>query len=241
MDPTHVTNRILAGDCIFIYNSHAIRVPHSWLAAHPGGDLAILHFVGRDATDEIDAYHGPETVRTILKYSIGILNRKWTPLLPPISLGWTFDTSSSTWYNAIKPTTSSLTLTDITPPPSPLSLEIQERHSAAYKKLHRQIIDAGLYDTPYLSGYGPEFIRYILLGGLSIVSYMKNWQITSAVFLGLMWHQVLFFAHDLGHMGVTHKWNYDRLIGTFIGDVIGGLSIGWWVQVSFDISPMRLY
>ena len=125
MDPSHVVERILAGECIFIYNFHVIRVPHSWLAVHPGGELSILHFVGRDATDEIDAYHGPEIVGTIVKYSIGILSQKWSPLLPPVSLGWSFETETKTWHNAIHHTTISLlTLADVTPPPSVLCPEV---------------------------------------------------------------------------------------------------------------------
>ncbi len=46
-----------------------------------------------------------------------------------------------------------------------------------------------------------------------------------------MWHQLMFFAHDLGHMVLTGDWTFDRLVSTFIADWIGGLSIGWWVDV----------
>jgi delta8-fatty-acid desaturase len=55
---------------------------------------------------------------------------------------------------------------------------------------------------------------------------------TSALFLGLLWHQLVFTVHDLGHMGVTGNWTYDRLIAISLADFIGGLSIGWWSQVS---------
>jgi len=50
------------------------------------------------------------------------------------------------------------------------------------------------------------------------------------VFLGLLWHQLTFTAHDLGHNGVTHNWVIDRILGVVIADLIGGLSIGWWVD-----------
>jgi hypothetical protein len=46
-----------------------------------------------------------------------------------------------------------------------------------------------------------------------------------------MWHQLVFTVHDLGHMGVTHNWTIDRLLAILIADFIGGLSIGWWVEV----------
>lgn len=48
-----VAARILAGDTLFVLHGELVRVPPSWLAAHPGGRLSILHYVGRDATDEV--------------------------------------------------------------------------------------------------------------------------------------------------------------------------------------------
>ncbi|OBZ79252.1 Delta(8)-fatty-acid desaturase [Grifola frondosa] len=51
-----------------------------------------------------------------------------------------------------------------------------------------------------------------------------------AISLGLFWHQLTFFAHDLGHMGVTHNWAIDRLVAIFVADFLGGMSIGWWVD-----------
>jgi len=45
-----------------------------------------------------------------------------------------------------------------------------------------------------------------------------------------MWHQLVFTVHDLGHMGVTHDWAWDRAMAIFCADFIGGLSIGWWVD-----------
>ncbi len=33
-------------------------------------------------------------------------------------------------------------------------------------------------------------------------------------------------------MGVTGNWNVDRLISIAVADFIGGLSVGWWVDVS---------
>jgi delta8-fatty-acid desaturase len=130
------------------------------------------------------------------------------------------------------------TLSDLVPPPTNLSLKVQAEHSAAYKVLHKRITDAGLYQTPYLTGYGPEVVRYLLLAALSAFAYYHNWLVTSAVFLGLVWHQLVFTAHDLGHMGVTHDWVWDRLLAIFLADLIGGLSIGWWVDVSPSVYPL---
>ncbi|KAL0069698.1 hypothetical protein AAF712_003358 [Marasmius tenuissimus] len=172
--------------------------------------------------------------------------KPWEPLLPPIAAGWV--QKEGKWLNQASkfhPEPSQIFLVskdsatldptaptklDITPPPPTLSLEVQHRHALEYKKLHQRIIDAGLYKTPYLSGYGPEFARYLALAALSVVAYRHQWFMLSALLLGLFWHQILFFAHDLGHMGVTHNWVVDRLIGTVIGNFLNGLSIGWWVN-----------
>lgn len=40
------------GDIIVIFQDYVLRL-NSWMANHPGGSLAILHMVGRDATNEI--------------------------------------------------------------------------------------------------------------------------------------------------------------------------------------------
>ncbi|ESK97903.1 delta 8-sphingolipid desaturase [Moniliophthora roreri MCA 2997] len=243
-----VVARILKGDHLIIYNHHVLNIPRFWLDAHPGGSLGLLHFVGRDATSEIDAYHPQETLKHVIKYSIGTISsdNPWEPLLPPIAAGWvrkdgkwlnkaaTFNPDSSQVLLVSKSSAalqnSAPTQDTITPPPSTLSLEVQHQHATAYKRLHKRVTDAGLYNTPYLTGYGPEFVRYVGLGLISAYAFRNNWVITSAVFLGLMWHQLMFFAHDLGHTGVTHNWTIDRLIAITVADFIGGLSIGWWVN-----------
>lgn len=39
-------------------------------------------------------------------------------------------------------------------------------------------------------------------------------------------------AHDLGHTGVTGDWWWDRVLGRVVAGWIGGLSLGWWCDVS---------
>lgn len=46
---------IAGGSKIVIFNQFVLKVD-PWLPYHPGGDTAILHMVGKDATDEIQAY-----------------------------------------------------------------------------------------------------------------------------------------------------------------------------------------
>lgn len=266
-----IAERILQGENLVIYRGQLLRVPHSWLQAHPGGGLAILHFVGRDATDEIDAFHAEPTLqKKVLNYVIGKVELEkggiWQPLTPPVATGWGWvrqegkDGKQGRWVREasvrtheddpslstseillVAPEKTSLSqsqpysqettpsIQTLIPPPSSLSLEEQTEYSKAFSDLHQRISDAGLYETPYWTGYGPEVLRYLTLITIAAVTYAYGWYMTSAVFIGLIWHQLSFLAHDLGHMGVTHSWVLDRILGIFIADFCGGLSIGWWV------------
>ena len=106
-----------------------------------------------------------------------------------------------------------------------------------YRELNEQIKTEGLYQCPYWA-YGIESMRYSLLFLASQYFLRKGWTLDgwwasgcymlSAVFLGCFWHQLTFTAHDAGHIGITHKYHVDSVIGIFIADFLGGLSIGWW-------------
>lgn len=276
---SEVAKRILAGDNLVIYRDTVIRVPPSWLKAHPGGALAILHYVGRDASDEIDVYHGESALKLVKKYTVGRIETSekegWKPLVPPFALGWIWKSDEAnpnsdpkwtrtadietnltergngnihfTEHNTARseillvekntsksasPDVSGPTLSSLEPPATLLSVDVQNRHAQAFKTLHQRVTDAGLYKTPYITGYGPEVVRYVALALASFVAYRHQWFLTSALSLGLLWHQLTFIVHDLGHMGVTHDWTSDRFMGVSIAAFMGGLSVGWWVDVS---------
>ncbi|OAA55292.1 delta-9 acyl-CoA desaturase [Niveomyces insectorum RCEF 264] len=83
LDPEAVADLIAQGHTIVIYQDCVLRLD-SWLDRHPGGRLAIMHMVGRDATDEIEVYHFPATLKTMKAFRIG---RKppgpWLAYTPP--------------------------------------------------------------------------------------------------------------------------------------------------------------
>lgn len=54
LTPRMVEGLIADGHSIVIYEDFILRLD-TWLDRHPGGQLAILHMVGRDATDEMRA------------------------------------------------------------------------------------------------------------------------------------------------------------------------------------------
>lgn len=41
-------------------------------------------------------------------------------------------------------------------------------------------------------------------------------------------------VHDAGHTEVTGVWWWDRVIGMTVASWIGGLSCGWWCDVSLN-------
>jgi delta8-fatty-acid desaturase len=96
-----------------------------------------------------------------------------------------------------------------------------------YRLLHDRIRAEGLYQCNYIS-YLKEVCRYAILFGMCLLSIQRGWYGTGGLFLGFFWHQLVFTAHDAGHMGITHSFTVDTLIGIIIADFLGGLSMGWW-------------
>ncbi|WLF78359.1 Delta 8 Fatty Acid Desaturase [Lodderomyces elongisporus] len=81
-----VKDLIAEGKAIVIYEQNVLNLT-AWIPKHPGGDTAVLHMVGRDATDEMNAYHDAETIGTFIKWRVGKIDYEWENLLPPIQGG----------------------------------------------------------------------------------------------------------------------------------------------------------
>jgi fatty acid desaturase len=56
------------------------------------------------------------------------------------------------------------------------------------------------------------------------------WQMLVAVFLGLMFTQTGFIGHDAGHRQISGSKRADDLIGRIHGNLLIGLSYGWWTS-----------
>ncbi|KAK4539550.1 hypothetical protein LTR36_010827 [Oleoguttula mirabilis] len=83
---THIEALIGEGRKIVVLDGRVLKVD-AWLPYHPGGDKAILHMVGRDATNEVKAFHSTETQQLMLKYQIGKIDGQWRDFVPPIQGG----------------------------------------------------------------------------------------------------------------------------------------------------------
>ncbi|BFZ59072.1 hypothetical protein YB2330_000074 [Saitoella coloradoensis] len=256
------------GEVVVIYDNLVLKL-NSWMSLHPGGEKSILHMVGRDATDEINAYHCEDTKKRMRAFIVGRVEGVWKSMVPPIQggkygeedEGVVIDSSSASskasdngeeaQEQGLRPRASMLRADSGMPPtpavnampslPNPVQEAIehdlasypsldpstQQYIAHKYRELHERLEEEGYYDCNY-AAYGRECIRYSILLAVALYTLHHAWYLTSALFLGLFWHQLTFVAHDAGHLGITHDYTLDNLIGILVADVIGGLSLGWW-------------
>ncbi|CDK28943.1 unnamed protein product [Kuraishia capsulata CBS 1993] len=81
-----IEHLISVGRIVVIYDSQVLDLK-SWIDRHPGGDKAVHHMIGKDATDEMNAYHSPETIATFRRWRIGSIDYLWENMIPPIQGG----------------------------------------------------------------------------------------------------------------------------------------------------------
>ncbi|KAI0597154.1 fatty acid desaturase [Biscogniauxia sp. FL1348] len=276
---------IADGRSIFILDQYVVKAD-PWLQYHPGGDKAILHMVGRDATDEVTALHSPEARQQMNRYRIGKIEGRWSNFTPPIQGGKfrpfseggaelednaTESVSSSSHSSSrapsplfdddnaestlrrrqasdnqpASPSVSSASSVEVEDGMSflntltkgnieldlakypPLDFATQDSIVSKYRLLGQRMKDEGLYRCNY-GAYAIELTRYSILFASTFIFLHWGWYVLSAACLGAFWHQLVFTAHDAGHMGITHDFHTDSVIGIVIADFLGGLSLGWW-------------
>merc|ERR1711939_1033488 len=276
---------IADGRSIIIVNGEVLKVD-PWLKYHPGGDKAIRHMVGRDATDEVTALHSLEAQKQVQRYRIGRFDGRWANFVPPIQGGRfrqyceatseeeseedypehqapssDISRAPSPVFDTVEPTArrcihsrddpllssaSSISSTtepedgmsyldaqtkeqinlDIAKYPS-LDLNTQDEVVQKYRLLDQRLKEEHLYDCNY-TAYAIEGCRYTFLFCMMLLFLRLGWYATSGLFLGCLWHQLVFTVHDAGHMGITHNFHIDSCIGIFIANFLGGLSCCWW-------------
>ncbi|KAI9830243.1 MAG: hypothetical protein M1819_005770 [Sarea resinae] len=284
-----VEGLIANGHLITILNGKVLKLDN-WVQYHPGGDIAVKHMVGRDATDEIQALHSEGALQRMPAFIIGRVEGRWTNFLPPIQggkfrpyvegedLAYESDSGHPSSHEPspapsplFEPADASANLTrrktgtvydhghdagsmssisSAEAPPSkpklssidrrtqeeieldsakypPLDPVTQDRIVEKYRILHDRMRTEGLYDCHY-SSYFIELCRYTFLFSMFVLFMKWGHYAISGFFLGCFWHQLVFTAHDAGHMGITHNFTADTVIGVLVADFLGGLSLGWW-------------
>jgi delta8-fatty-acid desaturase len=225
-----IAQRIIENEDLLIIYSNKIYRLNSWIKHHPGGDMVILHMIGKDATDEINAYHSDHVLRTKLPlFYFGDVenenNEEYSSLNPPIQCDYRNNDLNN---NRILTSETLLTVNN----QNMISNANEHKHIIqAYRQLAYKLRFLGLFQCNYFD-YGRECLRYFFFAFMSFYFFYqatKSWHYyLSAVFLGVFWHQLTFTAHDAGHLAITHSYRIDSYIGIFIANFLGGVSIGWW-------------
>ncbi len=72
----------------------------------------------------------------------------------------------------------------------------------------------------------------LLAGGWAAFALLGQswWQMLVAVFLAVMFAQTGFIGHDAGHRQISSSRRIDDLIGRIHGNLLIGLSYGWWIS-----------
>ncbi len=221
------------------------------------------------------SFHSSDTIKTMLRYRIGVLEDWWESIIPPIQrasadkrileLRGTQDEDDGISKDAeIFPARSIFDskLRQRTPD-SDCSSSAQKRGRASLPQL--QVLDEngavvvdksdeihsqqqrlsqdevvtsfrdliirmendGLYNCNY-SAYLSDIFRISSIFLVLLFFLHRGWVYTSATLMGTFWHQLVFIAHDAGHLGITHNYQIDSVIGMTVGNYLGGLSMCWW-------------
>jgi len=233
---------ILDGKLLIIYDAKVFDLTQ-WAPLHPGGALAILHMIGRDATAQINVYHDRFIASRMAQYQVGQLaTSDWNPLTPPIQLGW--DHRELTEQKSYEPKTlyatsarvalkgrklpCKLTVEDLEPTQHPQTTVAKlNRENKAFLQLHKDIEKAGLIKLGAYS-YLWDVVRYGAIMAVFLTSWASGHWIVSAIALGALWQQLVFLVHDAGHLGISGRYKTDTLLGCAVASFMGGLSVMWW-------------
>ncbi len=88
--------------------------------------------------------------------------------------------------------------------------------------LNRRFGYYGIMIPLTVAAFGLGFAGLILIGS-------SWWALGIAAFLGLAFTQLGFVGHDAGHHGVFRSRRWNRYLGLAVGNVLIGMSFGWWV------------
>jgi fatty acid desaturase len=107
------------------------------------------------------------------------------------------------------------------------------RSAGGYSELAAEIRSAGLLRRrPWTyAGYFVANVAVLALVVAAMVVWRQSWWLLLlAVVLAVVSTQIGFLGHDVGHLQVTRDPRLSRFLGLVDGNLLGGLSYGWWVD-----------
>ncbi|OMJ20483.1 Delta(8)-fatty-acid desaturase [Smittium culicis] len=210
-----IRERVKNNEYLVVIDGYVLKL-NNMMKNHPGGELALYHAIGKDATDEMHAMH-PDWVfeQRANKYIVAkyLAQDNSVSFVEDIDLPYSKPTPVDKYMYGGK----------VFDYPA-----IQRDYQALFEKLRRD----GLFKCNYVN-YFIEIARWLMFacgvfGFLLIGEPSALKCIASALCTAALWHQAVFTAHDLGHSAVTANRKLDTFMGIILGDFIGGLSVGWW-------------
>ena len=102
-----------------------------------------------------------------------------------------------------------------------------------YRVLARSIESSSLMqtNTSYYVRLCPWYATLLVGVVVCVVGGSSNLWISSVlggILMAGFFQQVAFLGHDLGHTAVTHTREGDTLLGLLCGNMMTGISMGWW-------------
>jgi fatty acid desaturase len=102
-----------------------------------------------------------------------------------------------------------------------------------YAELKALVRQAGLL-SKQPQYYAVKFIYTLglLAAGIAILVLFDNlWvRVIDALYLTLVFAQIAFLGHDMGHKQVFSSTRANTLFALLIGNLVIGMSVGWWVE-----------
>jgi fatty acid desaturase len=102
-----------------------------------------------------------------------------------------------------------------------------------YAELSRAVRGAGLLRRrPAYYSIKITVNLILFVGGWTVFGFLGRtwWQLLVAVFLAVVFTQLAFIGHDAGHRQVSGSRRANDLIGRIHGNLLTGLSYGWWTS-----------
>ncbi|KAJ1890069.1 hypothetical protein LPJ66_007692 [Kickxella alabastrina] len=218
--------RIGGGEYLVIIDGLVCKL-NAFVNKHPGGPLAIMHMVGHDATDEVRSMHPPDVLETAVpRWAVArfVADAKAEGVMSHVE-------DMDLAYSAAR--SSPADGSSHAQPPTTTGADLDyPAIQRDFRLLDVQLRAAGLYQCNY-SAYAFEAARYVALFttavGLILYGPVSAWTYLAAgISTALLWQQLSFFAHDLGHNELTGNRDFDMALGICVADLLGGLSVGWW-------------
>lgn len=104
---------------------------------------------------------------------------------------------------------------------------------ADFRELRQQLLEEGMYETKW-DFYARQAVWLAWLFAMALHLTLnaeadETWKrMLGACFMAAFWQQLAFPGHDTGHNAITHQRIIDNLLGICVGNLLGGVSIGWW-------------